>query len=66
MCEANVYMAVEGKEEMVMSSVDIVEPQEDNVWRLVNIFGEQKTVQGRIQSMNLVNHIIIFEAPEGG
>ena len=66
MCEADVYMTLEGKEEMVMSSVDIVEPQDGNVWRLVNIFGEQKTIQGRIQSMNLVNHKIIFEAPEGG
>ena len=63
MCEADAYMTVDGKEEMVMSSVDIVEPQGDNLWRLVNIFGEQKTVQGRIQSMNLVNHKILFEAP---
>ena len=62
MCEADVYMKVEGKEEKVMSSVDIVEPQGENYWRLVNIFGEQKTVQGRIESMNLVNHKIIFEA----
>jgi predicted RNA-binding protein len=63
MCEADVYMKIEGKEEMVMSSVDIVEPQGENIWRLVNIFGEQKTVQGRIESMNLVNHKIIFEVP---
>ena len=63
MCEADAYITVNGKEEMVMSSVDIVEPQGDNLWRLVNIFGEQKTVQGRIQSMNLVNHKILFEAP---
>jgi len=62
MCEADVYIMVKGKEERVLSSVDIVEPQDDNVWRLVNIFGEQKTIQGRIQSMNLVNHKIMFEA----
>jgi predicted RNA-binding protein len=62
MCEADVYLAIGDEEEMVMQSVDIVEPQNDNVWRLVNIFGEQKTVEGRIQSMNLVNHKIIFEA----
>ena len=63
MCEADAYITVNGKEEMVMSSVDIVEPQGDNLWRLVNIFGEQKILQGRIQSMNLVNHKILFEAP---
>ena len=64
MCEADAYITVNGKEEMVMSSVDIVEPQGDNLWRLVNIFGEQKTLQGRIQSMNLVSHKILFEAPD--
>jgi len=46
MCEADVYIMVKGKEEKVLSSVDIVEPQDDDVWRLVNIFGEQKNHPG--------------------
>ena len=62
MCEADAYFKKADKEEMIMSSVDIIEPEGDHAWRLVNIFGEQKTVQGRIASMNLVNHKILFEA----
>ncbi|MBR9979907.1 MAG: CooT family nickel-binding protein, partial [Desulfatitalea sp.] len=46
MCEANVYMEKNGKEELVLESVDIIEPQEDGALRMVNIFGEQKIVRG--------------------
>ena len=62
MCEADAYFKKADKEEMIMSSVDVIEPEGDGAWRLVNIFGEQKTIRGRIASMNLVNHKIMFEA----
>ena len=61
MCEANAYLVKEDREQLVMESVDIVEPEGDGAWRLVNIFGDQKTVNGRIKGMNLVNHKILFE-----
>jgi len=61
MCEANAYLITDGQERLFMESVDIVEPEGDNTWRLVGIFGDQKTVSGRIVRMNLVNHKIIFE-----
>ena len=61
MCEANAYLVKKDIEQLIMESVDIVEPEGDNAWRLVNIFGEQKTVKGRIKGMNLVNHKILFE-----
>jgi predicted RNA-binding protein len=61
-CEADVYLIKNGNKELFMESVDIVEPEEsDSRYRLVSIFGEQKTIQGRITLMNLVNHIILFE-----
>lgn len=44
-----------------MESVDIVEPEGTDNWRLVGIFGDQKTIKGHIKSMNLVNHKILFE-----
>jgi predicted RNA-binding protein len=56
MCEANAFLVKEGEEQLIMESVDIVEPEGDDAWRLVGIFGDQKTVEGRIKSMNLVNH----------
>jgi predicted RNA-binding protein len=45
-----------------MESVNIEEPEEDDAWRLVAIFGNQETVKGRSKEMNLVNHNILFEA----
>jgi predicted RNA-binding protein len=61
MCEANVYLVRDGQEELIMESVDIVEPETDGTYRLIGIFGDQKLVRGRIKLMNLVNHKILFE-----
>ncbi len=62
MCEANAYIVKDGQEELLMESVDIIEPEENNTrYRLVSIFGEQKTIRGRISLMNLVDHKIFFE-----
>jgi predicted RNA-binding protein len=60
-CESNAYLVKEGKEELLMESVDIVEPIEQEGFRLVDIFGDQKTIKARIKGMNLVNHKILFE-----
>ncbi len=61
MCEANAYLLKDGKEELVLEAVDLVEPQEDGAFRLVDIFGGQKLVRGRLKVMNLVDHRIVFE-----
>jgi predicted RNA-binding protein len=61
MCEANAFLLREGNEELVLEGVDLVQPEEDGRFRLVNIFGEQKIVQGKLKSMNLVEHRILFE-----
>lgn len=65
MCEANAYMVVNGKEKLIMESVDLVEPVGENEWNLVSMFGEQKTVTGRIKAMELVDHRVLFEAAAG-
>ncbi len=61
MCEANAYLYHDGREELLLESVDVVQPEADDHYRLVNIFNEQKIVKGRIRSMRLVEHKIIFE-----
>lgn len=61
MCEANAFLLREGKEELLLEGVDLVQPEEDGQFRLVNIFGEQKIIQGRLKSMNLVDHKILFD-----
>ena len=64
MCEANAYFDKGDEEFLIMESVDLVESDGDDSWRLVDLFGDQKTVKGRIKGMNLVNHKIIFDAQD--
>lgn len=61
MCESSAYILKDGKEELVLESVDILEHEEGAV-NLVNIFGEQKRVKARIKSLSLVDHKIVLEA----
>jgi predicted RNA-binding protein len=59
MCEASAYILKNGQEELLMSEVDIIEPDGDSLC-LVNIFGEQKVIKADIHRLNLVNHKIIL------
>jgi predicted RNA-binding protein len=61
MCEANAYVAVNGGEDLVMESLDRVEPQPDGSFLLVDIFGNQKVLKGRLKRMNLVDHRVVFQ-----
>ena len=61
MCESSAYIMKDGKEELILESVDVLENDEDAI-NLVNIFGEQKRVRARIKSLSLVDHKIILEA----
>ena len=61
MCEANAYIQREGKEELVLENVDLLEAGDD-VLRLSNIFGEEKMVKGRLKRFSLRdNKIILIE-----
>ena len=62
MCESNAYLAKTDEELLIMESVAVLVPDGDDAWGLMDLFGEQKTVKGRIKRMDLVNHRIIFEA----
>ena len=60
MCEATAFLVRDGKEEVILESVDLLEPDNGNI-RLVNIFGEQKILAARIKQLSLVDHKIILE-----
>ncbi len=60
MCEANAYIKKDDKDELVMESVDLVEPDEDGI-KLISIFGEQKFLKARIHSLSLVDHKIYLK-----
>ena len=61
MCEANAYFIKDGEEVLIMESVDVVEPEGEESWQLVSIFGDRKIIRGCIKGMNLVSHRIMFE-----
>ncbi len=60
MCEAAAFIIRNGKEELVLDSVDLLEPDNGNI-RMVNIFGEQKIIPAKIKKLSLVDHKIILE-----
>ena len=61
MCEANVYLLKEGREELFMEKVDRIIPGEDNTLFMENIFGERRVAKAAIREMELVHHRIIIE-----
>jgi predicted RNA-binding protein len=61
MCEANAYISRGEKEELIFESVDLIEPQAEGMFLLVDIFGGQKMIKASLKRMNLVDHKIIFE-----
>ena len=64
MCEANAYIEQDGREELIMESVDVIKPEAGNKLLIMNIFGDQKILRGKIKKISLVNHKIILEKIE--
>ena len=60
MCEANAYVYKDGKEEIYLESVDIMRPEEGNIY-LKNLFGEQRIFDGQIKEISLLKHKIVLE-----
>jgi predicted RNA-binding protein len=60
MCEAHAYLLKDNTENKILESVDLVEFEGDEV-RLVNIFGEQKTLKARLNRYNSREGKIVFE-----
>ncbi|HMA85550.1 MAG TPA: CooT family nickel-binding protein [Desulfosalsimonadaceae bacterium] len=60
MCEASAYIIDGDQQELIMEAVDTVEPEDDG-YRLINIFGEQKFVKAVIYSLALVDHKVFFK-----
>lgn len=54
MCQTAVYLVHEGKEELVLQDVVNITP-EGATLKLVNLFGEEKVVEGRIRQIDLLS-----------
>jgi predicted RNA-binding protein len=61
MCEASAFLLTGDREELLLEAVDLIEPDGADTYRIVSIFGEQKVIKGRIKSIKLVDHKIVFE-----
>jgi len=64
MCESKVFMVTTEGEKLVLADVTTVTPEGDG-YRLINLFGEQVHVSGRIKGIDLLGHRIVLEQPQG-
>ncbi len=60
MCEAHAFILQKGEEQKIFENVDEVYVEGEEV-KMISIFGEQKIIPGKLRSMNLVGHKILFE-----
>ena len=61
MCQTAAYVIHDGKEVLVLQEVVSVTP-EGGALKLINLFGEEKVVQGRIHQIDLLSHRITIYA----
>lgn len=60
MCEANVYIEKDGKEELYFESVYLLKPEGDQIL-MVNIFGEQRVLRARFLRLDLAKEKIVLK-----
>jgi len=60
MCDSNAYLIHGDKEELLMESLDFLRQDEDSVL-LRDIFGEEKTIQGRLKEIHLSKQRVVLE-----
>ena len=65
MCEADAFILKNGKEEKFLESVDLIKWEGEDEIYLVSIFGEQKTLKGRLKLYDNTIRKILFEGIEG-
>ncbi len=60
MCDSNAYLIRGDREELLMESLDFLRQEEDRVI-LRDIFGEEKTIQGRLKELHLSKQRVVLE-----
>ncbi len=63
MCEAHAFVLKDGEETKLMENVDKVEMDGD-VIKIINIFGEQRILKGKMRSYNNTDRKILLESIE--
>ncbi|OQY01026.1 MAG: hypothetical protein B6I26_05330 [Desulfobacteraceae bacterium 4572_130] len=62
MCESNVYLKNNEKEELFMENVVSIIPVKENSFKLKGLLGDDKEITGKILDINLMAHKILFES----
>ncbi len=62
MCQSNAYFKNGGNEELILEDVATMEFKDNNMIRLVSLFGEEKEVTGTLEEVNLLSHKIFIKA----
>ena len=60
MCDTNAYLIRDGAEEKILDSVEVIEVQGDEA-KLVNIYGERKTLRARLKLFDNSQGKLVFE-----
>ena len=60
MCDINVFVLKNGTEEKVLENVDLIEEVDDGL-RLVNIFGEERTLKARMVRFDNSEKRMLFQ-----
>jgi predicted RNA-binding protein len=60
MCESAVYVLKDGKEELFLESLDLLENKDGQI-KMVSIYGEERTIKAKVKLLSLVDHKIVLE-----
>ena len=60
MCDTSAYLVRDGAEEKVLESVEVIEVEGDEA-KLINIYGERKTLRGRLKLFDNSQGKLVFE-----
>jgi predicted RNA-binding protein len=60
MCDLNAYVLKQGKEELVLESVNNVRVENGEVV-MRNLFGEEKKVRGQVREVSLTRNRVVVE-----
>ena len=61
MCQTTAYVIEGDTEVLLLQDVISVQPENGNL-RMINLFGEEKIVPGRIKQIDLLAHKILIES----
>ncbi|HEX9113813.1 MAG TPA: CooT family nickel-binding protein [Nitrospirota bacterium] len=60
MCDVKVYVAWQGKEELLLEAVNHLRVEQGEV-TVRNLFGEEKKVRGQVREVSLVKNRVVVD-----